>query len=258
MTAATFGCASASRRVDRDDLRVRVRAAQDRAVHHPGQADVVQVGALAADEARVLLALEAAEADRALGASRPPSQTSCFVRARPPTGPRRRCSCSPCSDRSRRRSRCGSPGRSGSGSRPAARGVVISIPGVQNPQCSACFSWKPCWIGSSSPSTSSDSTVRISWPSHIAASVVHDFTGLPSISTTQAPQLDVSQPQCVPVRPGGVADEVHEQHARLDVARDVLAVDVDRHLHGQASLWSARAVARRRARLVSTPARWRL
>ena len=44
--------------------------------------------------------------------------------------------------------------------------------------------------------------MRISWPSHIAASAVHDFSGLPSISTTQAPQLEVSQPQCVPVRPG--------------------------------------------------------
>jgi UDP-N-acetylmuramate--alanine ligase len=33
--------------------------------------------------------------------------------------------------------------------------------------------------------------VRISWPSHIAARVVQDLTGLSSISTTQAPQLDV-------------------------------------------------------------------
>ena len=36
-------------------------------MHHARQPDVVQVGALAADEARVLLALEPAEADRALG-----------------------------------------------------------------------------------------------------------------------------------------------------------------------------------------------
>ena len=55
------------RGVDRDDLRVRVRAAQDGAVDHARQPDVVEVGALAADEARVLLALQAAEADRALG-----------------------------------------------------------------------------------------------------------------------------------------------------------------------------------------------
>ena len=80
--------------------------------------------------------------------------------------------------------------------------VVISMPGVQKPQCSACFSWKPCWSGSSTPSTSSDSTVRISWPSHMAASAVQDFSGCPSICTTHAPQLEVSQPQWVPVRPG--------------------------------------------------------
>ena len=55
------------RGVDRDDARVRVRAAQQRAVDHPRQPDVVEVRALAADEAGVLLALQAAEADRALG-----------------------------------------------------------------------------------------------------------------------------------------------------------------------------------------------
>ena len=41
--------------------------------------------------------------------------------------------------------------------------------------------------------------MRISCPSHIAARIVHDLTGLPSMSTTQAPQLEVSQPQWVPV-----------------------------------------------------------
>src|SRR5918994_7386570 len=35
----------------------------------------------------------------------------------------------------------------------------------------------------------------------MAASTVHDFTGRPSMWTTQAPQLEVSHPQCVPVRP---------------------------------------------------------
>ena len=73
--------------VDRDDLGVRVGAAQHRAVHHPGQADVVEVGALAADEARVLLALEPAEADRPLvvGLGRfsvtAIAHASCFVAA---------------------------------------------------------------------------------------------------------------------------------------------------------------------------------
>src|SRR3954469_9827711 len=60
---------------------------------------------------------------------------------------------------------------------------------------------KPCWIGSSAPPVASPSTVRTSWPPAIAASTVHDLTGSPSSHTTQVPQLLVSQPQWVPVRP---------------------------------------------------------
>ena len=51
------------RGVDALDARVRERAAQDGAVQHAGQHDVVDVVALAADEAGVLLAEHAAEAD---------------------------------------------------------------------------------------------------------------------------------------------------------------------------------------------------
>ena len=90
----------------------------------------------------------------------------------------------------------------GSGFSSSSARAVINMPGVQNPHWSACCSWKPIWTGSRRPSTSSDSTVRISCPSHIAARIVHDLTGSPSICTTQAPQLEVSQPQWVPVRPG--------------------------------------------------------
>ena len=43
--------------------------------------------------------------------------------------------------------------------------------------------------------------MRTSWPSAIAASTVQDLTGSPSYRITQAPQLEVSQPQWVPVRP---------------------------------------------------------
>ena len=46
------------RRVDRRDARMRVRAAQDLHVQHPRQDDVVDVVALAADEAGILLALD--------------------------------------------------------------------------------------------------------------------------------------------------------------------------------------------------------
>jgi hypothetical protein len=61
------GVRECPRGVDRDDARMRVRAAEHRAVDHPRKPDVVEVGALPADEARVLLPLQPAEADRALG-----------------------------------------------------------------------------------------------------------------------------------------------------------------------------------------------
>ena len=52
--------------VDRHDPGVGERAAQDRAVQHARQLHVVDERALAADEARVLLAAQATEADRAI------------------------------------------------------------------------------------------------------------------------------------------------------------------------------------------------
>ena len=55
--------------------------------------------------------------------------------------------------------------------------------------------------GSRPPGGASPSTVRTVWPSAIAASTVQDFTGTSSSHTTHAPQLDVSQPQWVPVSP---------------------------------------------------------
>src|SRR5439155_24885923 len=64
---ADRGMAERGRGVEVEDARVRERAAQDGAVQHPGQAHVVDVVPAAADEPRVLLALEAPEADRALG-----------------------------------------------------------------------------------------------------------------------------------------------------------------------------------------------
>ena len=66
ITACDLRVLQRGRGVDRDDPGVGERAAQDRAVEHPGQLDVVDVAALPADEAGVLLAPQAAEADRAL------------------------------------------------------------------------------------------------------------------------------------------------------------------------------------------------
>ena len=72
---------------------------------------------------------------------------------------------------------------------------MIIIPGVQKPHCSPWHRMNPSCTGSSGPSTASPSTVRTLWPDAITASIVQDFTGTPSTSTTQVPQLLVSQPQ---------------------------------------------------------------
>ena len=90
---------------------------------------------------------------------------------------------------------------SGSGLRSSSQRAVIIMPGVQNPHCSPWHSTNPCCTGSSRPSCSSPSTVRTACPSAIAASSVHDLTGLASSHTTQLPQFDVSQPQWLPVSP---------------------------------------------------------
>ena len=58
---------------------------------------------------------------------------------------------------------------------------------------------KPSCTGSSSLGVPSPSTVVISCPSAWTASIVQDFTGVPSTSTVHAPQLVVSHPRWVPV-----------------------------------------------------------
>ncbi len=75
------------------------------------------------------------------------------------------------------------------------------MPGVQNPHCSPWHSANPCCTGSSRPPRARSSTVRTRRPSAMAASTVHDFTGVSSSHTTHAPQLEVSHPQCDPVSP---------------------------------------------------------
>jgi hypothetical protein len=61
---ADLGVRDGRRRVDRQDLRVGQRAAQDRSVQHAGELEVVDVAALAAHEPRVLLARHATVAQR--------------------------------------------------------------------------------------------------------------------------------------------------------------------------------------------------
>src|SRR5712671_7320923 len=78
--------------------------------------------------------------------------------------------------------------------------AVMIMPGVQKPHCSPWCSRNVSCIGcSGAPSGASPSMVLTSWPSAITASVVQDFTALPSRWTTQAPHCEVSQPTWVPV-----------------------------------------------------------
>jgi hypothetical protein len=89
----------------------------------------------------------------------------------------------------------------GSGLLSSSQRAVISIPGVQKPHCSPWQTAKASWTGSSAGPAASPSTVVTRRPSAMTASIVQDLTGVSSSQTTQAPQLDVSQPQCEPVNP---------------------------------------------------------
>src|SRR5262249_31382612 len=75
------------------------------------------------------------------------------------------------------------------------------IPGVQYPHCRPCSSQKPSCNGCSWPSLAIPSIVTTSEPSACTANIVHDFTARPFANTVQAPQILVSQPMCVPVKP---------------------------------------------------------
>ena len=114
--------------VDRVDLRVRERAAQDRGVEHPGRR---------MSSRYVPLPRMKRASSLRLSRPKPIGRSSIAVIAVPPCNPPgwlppprtpllgrpialpRRCSCSPCSGRSRRRSPSGFRARTGRGSRPA-------------------------------------------------------------------------------------------------------------------------------------------
>jgi hypothetical protein len=89
----------------------------------------------------------------------------------------------------------------GSGLWSSSQRAVIIMPGVQNPHCSPWQAAKPSCTGSSVWPAASPSTVVTRRPSAMTASTVHDLTGMSSSHTTQAPQLEVSHPQCEPVSP---------------------------------------------------------
>jgi len=87
----------------------------------------------------------------------------------------------------------------GSGLWSSSHRAVIIMPGVQKPHCSPWQAAKASWTGSSRLRLARPSTVVTRRPSAMTESTVQDLTGVSSSQTTQAPQLDVSQPQCEPV-----------------------------------------------------------
>jgi hypothetical protein len=89
----------------------------------------------------------------------------------------------------------------GSGLPSSSHRAVIIMPGVQKPHCSPWQAANASWTGSSRLRLARPSTVATRRPSAMTASTVQDLTGVSSSQTTQAPQLDVSQPQCEPVSP---------------------------------------------------------
>jgi hypothetical protein len=89
----------------------------------------------------------------------------------------------------------------GSGLLSSSHRAVIIMPGVQKPHWSPWQAAKPSCTGSSWLRLARPSTVATRRPSAMTASTVQDLTGVSSSQTTQAPQLDVSQPQCDPVSP---------------------------------------------------------
>ena len=95
-TAWTPGIASASRDVDLDDPRVRVRAAQRVAPEHPGGVEVARVGELAR---HLRDGVDARRRSRRRGRARSLRDAVCSSAPRPPGGRRRRSSRSRCSGR---------------------------------------------------------------------------------------------------------------------------------------------------------------
>src|SRR5207237_8171657 len=79
--------------------------------------------------------------------------------------------------------------------------TVSSIPGVQNPHCSAACRVKASSSRSNSGRSASPSIVVTSAPDASAARKQHELTGSPSTSTVHAPQTWTSHERFAPVSP---------------------------------------------------------
>ena len=120
------------------------------------------------------------------------------------------------------------------GSGPGGPRPVIIMPGVRNPHCTPWHSVKPCCTGSSWPSWARPSTVRTQYPSTMAASTVHDFTGVSSSQTT-GPAVGRTQPQCEPVsRSSSRMKWISSSRGSTSRVWSVRHVDRDPHVSGPA------------------------
>ena len=76
-----------------------------------------------------------------------------------------------------------------------------SMPGVQNPHCTAPCSTNAFCNRDNSPFCARPSTVRMRRPSAFLAGIIHEFVGSPSTRMVHAPQSPSPQPSFVPVSP---------------------------------------------------------
>ena len=248
------------RRVDRDDARVRVRAAQHAADELAGQ---VEVGA-EAGAARDLV--DAVRADRARADVAPARSCRSSCRSRPwlslshrgggvhhraddlvVAGAPAEVAGQPVADLGLGRVRDSSR---------AAPCRPRGSPGVQMPHCSAACSRNFCCSGWSVSPLAMPSIVSIRRPPTSQPSTRHEQTSRPSSMTLQAPQSPEAQPSLLPVRLQRVAEHVEQRLLRLAEELDRVAVHrrLDVVLGHQRVL--ARSSAIRAARRASTPATW--
>ena len=155
------------------------------------------------------------------------------LRARPPSEQHPRCSCTPCSGRWRRRWRSGSPDRWGPGSRPAARGRSSASRACRNRTAGRGARESPA-----GPGRGGRRPRGLDRPDLMAlAHGRQDRARLDRLAVHlhhAGPQLEVSQPQCVPVRPEGLARSARAAAAARP-RRMTLAVYHYRDFHYQPS-----------------------
>src|SRR5947209_2911351 len=181
--------------IDTLDVGVSHRAAGEGGVEHAGQLHIVDVVAVAGEDARVLRAQDAG-ADIALGRDRvghlltpAADSTPSMIVSYPVQRQRLPESVSRTS------------ASVGFGFSCSKAVICMTKPGVQNPHWKAWLSRRASCNGFMAPSGASSSMVVMVAPPACTASIKHERTGSPSMRTVQAPHTPCSHPKWVPVRP---------------------------------------------------------